>query len=109
MFYFKECKTYSLNPKASKYLRKQETNPIQNNVQQVKQYSFLGPWILYTFATQKYFWDGKVFFELISETEFLHGGWVELINSENCMFWFQNLLFEVISGSFGIIFRPENS
>ena len=24
----------------------------------------------------------KLFFELISETEFLHGGWVELINSE---------------------------
>ena len=27
----------------------------------------------------------------------------------NYMFWFQNLLFEVISWSFGIMFRPENS
>ena len=54
------------------------------------------------------FWNGKLLFELISETEFQQGDWVELINSENCMFGFQNLIFEVISGSFGIIFRSEN-
>ena len=62
-----------------------------------------------SFATQNVSGTEKLFFELISETEFLHGGWVELISAENCMVWFQNLLFEVISGSFGIIFRPENS
>ena len=28
---------------------------------------------------------------------------------QNCTFWFQNLLFEVISQPFGIIFRPGNS
>ena len=30
-----------------------------------------------------------------------------MINLENCMFWFQNLLFEMISGSFGIIFGQK--